>query len=68
MEILRKANIPVYQSLSKDKLTSQIAQAEKMKVSYILLMGMKEALENSIVVRNTTTRSQETILIQDLVS
>jgi histidyl-tRNA synthetase len=67
MEMLRKANIPVYQSLSKDKLTSQIGQAEKMKVPYVLLMGKKEALEESIVVRDTTTRSQETILIKDLV-
>lgn len=67
MEILRKANIPVYQSLSKDKLTSQIGQAEKMKVPYILLMGKKEAIENSVVVRNTTTRCQETVPVDNLV-
>lgn len=68
MELLRKANIPVYQSLSKDKLTSQISQAEKMKVPYILLMGKKEAIEDCVVVRDTTTRSQETIPIPALVA
>lgn len=68
LETLRKANIPVFQSLSKDKLTSQISQAEKMKVPYVLLMGKKEALEGSVVVRNAINRSQETILIKDLVA
>jgi len=29
-------------------------------------MGVKEAMENTIVVRNTTTRSQETVKIEDL--
>lgn len=68
IEVLRKANIPVYQSLSKDKLTSQINQAEKMKVPYIILMGKKEALEESVVVRDIATRCQETVPINDLVT
>lgn len=67
MELLRKSNIPIYQNLSKDKITSQIALAEKMKMPYILLMGKKEAIEDSVVVRNAATRSQETVPIKDLV-
>lgn len=67
IEILRKADIGVEQSLSKDKLTIQLASAEKMNVPYVLIMGQKEAMENSVVVRNMNNRSQETVLIDDLV-
>lgn len=67
IEMLRLANIPVEQSLSKDKLTVQLASAEKMNVPYVLIMGQKEAMEESIVVRDLNTRSQETVFIKDLV-
>ncbi len=67
IEMLRQAKIPVHQSLSKDKLTAQIASAEKMNIPYIIIMGQKEALENSVVVRHMNSRSQETIKIENLV-
>lgn len=68
IEMLRQAKIPMEQSLSKDKLTLQLTSAEKMNIPYILIMGQKEAIENSVVVRNMSTRCQETVLIKDLVS
>lgn len=67
LENLRKANIPVFQSLGKDKLASQILQAEKMKVPFVIIMGKKEAIEGSVVVRAIETRCQETLAIKDLV-
>ncbi|HZS42744.1 MAG TPA: His/Gly/Thr/Pro-type tRNA ligase C-terminal domain-containing protein [Candidatus Paceibacterota bacterium] len=67
MEMLRQAKIPMHQSLSKDKLTVQIGTAEKMNIPYVIIMGQKEALEGSAVVRNMSNRSQETIMIEDLV-
>ncbi len=66
IEMLRLAKIPVEQSLSKDKLSVQLATAEKMGIPYIIIMGQKEALENSVVVRNLETRCQETVLISEL--
>ncbi|MEI7777092.1 MAG: His/Gly/Thr/Pro-type tRNA ligase C-terminal domain-containing protein [bacterium] len=68
LETLRQAKIPVYQSLSKDKLLGQIASAEKMEIKYVLIMGQKEAIENSVVVRNMETRSQNTVDLKDLVA
>lgn len=68
LETLRQAKIPVYQSLSKDKLLGQIASAEKMQIQYVLIMGQKEAIENSMVVRNMNTRSQDTVLLSELVA
>jgi len=66
IEMLRQSKIHVEQSLSKDKLSVQLGVAEKMEIPYIIIMGQKEALENSVVVRNMNTRCQETILIKEL--
>ncbi len=66
IEILRKAHIPVAQTLSKDSLGAQLAIAEKLGVPYAILFGQKEALENSVLVRNMATRSQESIKISKL--
>lgn len=66
IEILRKAKIPIAQSLSKDSLGVQLAVAEKMGVKYALIFGQKEALEDSVIVRDMTNRSQETIKLHKL--
>ncbi len=67
LELLRKANMNVYQSLSKDRMTTQLTQAEKMEIPYVIIMGKKEAMENSVLVRNMTTRKQDTVALADLV-
>ncbi len=67
IEILRKAGVFVVQSLAKDKLSAQLAQAEKMQIPYIIMMGQREASENSVVVRNMDSMSQETVKIDELV-
>lgn len=66
IEILRKAHIPIAQTLSKDSLGQQLAIAEKLGVPYTILFGQKEALEKSVIVRNMATRSQETVKIAKL--
>ncbi len=66
IEILRKAKIPVFQSLPKDKLGAQVSMAERMHIPYTMIMGKKEAVEKSVIVRHNETRSQETILISEL--
>ena len=67
IEMLRQAKIPVHQALSKDKLTGQIAAAEKMGIPYVIIMGQKEALEGTVVVRHMMSRSQETVKVENLV-
>lgn len=66
IEILRQNKIPVYQSLSRDKIGSQLIIAEKMRIPFIMIVGQKEALENSVIVRNMENRSQDTISVSDL--
>lgn len=66
IEILRKAHIPISQSLSKDSLGSQLAIAEKLNIPYALIFGVKEALDNSVIVRDMSNRSQETVKLTKL--
>lgn len=66
IEILRKAHIPIAQSLSKDSLGSQLAIAEKLNVPYALIFGVKEALNDSVIVRDMSNRSQETVKLNKL--
>ncbi|TAL49560.1 hypothetical protein EPN83_00235 [Patescibacteria group bacterium] len=66
IELLRRAKIPVFHSLVKDKLTSQMGSAENMKVSHLLIVGQKEALEDSVTVRDMNTREQETVPTPEL--
>ncbi|KKQ85527.1 MAG: Histidine-tRNA ligase [Parcubacteria group bacterium GW2011_GWF2_38_8] len=66
IEILRKAHIPMAQSLSKDSLGSQLAVAEKLQVPYTLIFGVKEALDNSVIIRDMSNRSQENVKLDKL--
>lgn len=66
IEILRKAHIPVMQSLSKDSLSAQLAVAEKAGVQYTIIFGQKEAMEGSVIIRNMENRSQDTIPLTEL--
>jgi histidyl-tRNA synthetase len=66
VETLRKARIPVHQSISKDSLGAQLSSAEKMEVPYCIIFGQKEAMDNTVIVRHMSTRSQDTVKIDAL--
>jgi histidyl-tRNA synthetase len=66
IETLRQHDILVYQSLSRDKMGSQLVLAEKMRIPFVIIMGKKEAMENTVMIRNLKNRSQQTISIEDL--
>ncbi|KKW34045.1 MAG: Histidine-tRNA ligase [Candidatus Giovannonibacteria bacterium GW2011_GWA2_53_7] len=66
METLRKAEIPVYQSLLHERIAEQMEEAKKYAVPYILLMGHKEAMEGTILVREVATNSQDAVQLPEL--
>lgn len=66
VETLRKARVPVHQSISKDSLGTQLAMAEKMEVPHVIIFGQKEAMDNTVIVRDMKTRSQDTVKIDAL--
>lgn len=61
MEDLRKAQIPLAQSLSKDSIRGQLRLAAKLGVLYSLIIGQKEALDGSIILRDMDSGMQETL-------
>lgn len=67
IDMLRKAKMSVAHSIARDKLGSQLATAENMKVPYVLIVGQKEAIEKSVTVRNMNTRVQETVSVANIV-
>jgi histidyl-tRNA synthetase len=68
VEILRKAKVPILQSISKDKLSTQLAMAEKSNAHLVILFGQREAIDNTVMVRDLRSQSQKTVKIADLVA
>ena len=67
IDMLREAKISVSQSLSKDKLSAQLGSAEAQNFPYLLIVGQKEAMDNTVLVRYKETRSQAAVPVKDLV-
>ncbi|HAQ02892.1 histidine--tRNA ligase [Candidatus Nomurabacteria bacterium RIFOXYC2_FULL_36_8] len=66
IEILRKGKVPIAQSISKDNLGAQLAVAEKLGMHYAIIFGQKEAMENSVIFRDMSNRSQDTVKLPNL--
>ncbi len=66
IEKLREVKIPLFLSLARDRLGAQVSAVEKFSIPYALIMGKKEAVEKTIIVRNNDTHAQEIVNITDL--
>jgi histidyl-tRNA synthetase len=66
IEMLKQEKIFVHHMLGRDKFGSQFAHVERTKVPYVIIMGKKEFLENSVMVRENVTRTQQSIPIHKL--
>lgn len=61
LETLRQNAIPVYHSLWHERIGEQMAAASQLATPYVLVMGHKEAMEGTVLVREVATNSQEAI-------
>lgn len=68
LEDFRKAKIQVLESLGRDSLKSQLKIADKLEVKYVLLLGQKEALEGTIIIKDMKLGRQETVKIEKVIS
>ena len=66
IELLRSHHIPLHHFLGKDKITAQLLNAENLRVPYLIIIGQKEALDNTATIRNVSTRAQDTVSIASL--
>lgn len=67
IEDLRKAGIKAKEALGKESLRGQLKQADKEGVKVSLIIGQREALEDTIIIRDMESGSQETVPISKLI-
>ena len=67
LEDFRKAKIQVSESFGRDSLKAQLARADKIEAKYTLILGQREALEGTIIIRDMKTGRQETIKTEKVV-
>lgn len=67
LEEFRNAKIPVAESLGRDSLKAQLKFADRIEAKYTLLLGQKEVLEDSIIIRDMKTGKQETIKLEKII-
>lgn len=58
---LRQAGIHVQQNLACDSLSQQLRDAEKQNVRHTIIIGQKEYVEGTVILRDMHARSQENI-------
>ena len=61
LEEFRKAKIQIAESLGRDSLKVQMSRADKLGVRFTLILGQREALDNTIVIRRMDNGTQETV-------
>jgi histidyl-tRNA synthetase len=66
LETLRAAKVPVRHALNRDDLVGQLTVAERLATPYTIILGQREVVDGTVIVRNMETRSQETLPVSDL--
>lgn len=66
-EQMRKSGIAVLSNVSKNGLADQLAVANKSKVKITLILGQKEMIDKTIIMRDMENGSQESIMQSKLI-
>ncbi|HRH24135.1 MAG TPA: His/Gly/Thr/Pro-type tRNA ligase C-terminal domain-containing protein [Candidatus Paceibacterota bacterium] len=66
-DALRKARVPMTQVLGVESLTEQMRLADELNPRYLIIMGRKEALERSVILRERATHTETFIPFDGLI-
>jgi len=66
VDMMRTAHVPVLQSFDANRLSNQLAVAAQLGVSHLFIMGQREALDGTIIVRSTRNSSQNIINVTEV--
>lgn len=66
LDMLRRARLPVSQSFDASRLSPQLTAAGATGVPYLLIMGQREALDGTIILRELKNGSQTIIQLVQL--
>jgi len=64
---LRRAGIAVRQDLANDSLSAQLRDAEAKGVKYVIIIGQKEFVDGTVILRDMDARKQEPIPLDQLI-
>ena len=67
MEQFRKAKLKMTESFGRDSLKAQLSRADRLGVQYALILGQKEALEGTVIIRSMKTGKQDTVKLTKVV-
>jgi len=67
LEEFRKLKISVGESFGRDSLKAQLTRANKLNAKYTLIIGQREALEGSAIIRDMANGKQDTVKIEKVV-
>ena len=67
IEELRRAGIPVVETLGRESLKAQLRVADREKFPLALILGQKEIYEKSIIIRDLRTGVQELVALEKMV-
>jgi histidyl-tRNA synthetase len=67
IEDFREANILVGESLGRDSLKAQLKMGDRAGARFALILGQKEALEGTIIIRDMASGKQETVKLDKVV-
>jgi len=67
LEDFRKQKISVAESFGRDSLKAQLARANRIEAKYALILGQKETLEGTIIIRDMMNGRQETVKFNEVV-
>lgn len=66
IDTLRRARIPVGSQFDARHLAPQLTAAQSIGVPYVLIMGAREALDQTVIIRTLATSAQTTVSIAEL--
>ncbi len=67
-ELLRGAGIPARASFGRDNIKAQLRISARHGINFTLIVGQKEALEETVIIREMDSGVQETVPVEKVVS
>ncbi len=67
MNELRKAKINTFEAISKDSMKLQLTKANKLAINIVLIIGQKEALDNTVIIKDMVTGRQSEVKQENIV-
>jgi len=67
IEVLRKNKIGVVESLGKNSMKSQLTKANKLGIKIVLILGQREAIDKTVIIRNMETGKQVAAKQEDII-